>query len=290
MKPPLELQLVQIYFQTIHTLCPVVNELEFYQWYYGRDRKRKTAPLRDLILHTLIFAAFAHIDLEQLAQSPYSSVPDGQKTLFEHVHGLYNSLRDAHQGAIELVQCSCILTHWSPYDSSLEVNCFWADEALRHSLLGGLRMSNRPFHRVIWWCCLHRNRTLSLALRRPHKLKQYQPGRLPVIADFGDMWAPSVDVKNSRIFAATLFILLCKLSIIMNEIVLLRHNSSRWDDWRDRSDAQGSTTPVLDRIVAIDRSLGDLNASFVRTIRESDKAKLHSRIRVCPHMLSIMIQ
>lgn len=273
----------------MHTLCPVINELDFYQWYHGRDRKKKNSPLRDLLLHVVIFAAFAHVDLEQLRQSPYSSVPDGQQTLFEHAHGRYNALRDTYQGAVELVQSACILSHWSPYDSSIEVNCFWSDETIRHAVLGGLQLSNRPFHRVIWWCCLHRNRTLSLALRRPHKLKQYQPGRLPVLADFGDLWAPSPAVKSSRIFSATLFIFLCKLSVIMNEIVLLRHNNSRWDDWRAHSDIKGSTESILDRIVAIDRSVVELKAAFESAIQELEDPKIHGRIRVSAHILHIMI-
>jgi hypothetical protein len=274
----------------MHTHCPVLEELFFYQWYHGRDRKKKNIPLRDLILQVVIFSAFAHIDLEQLEKSPYSSVPDGQKALFEHVHELYNSLRDANQGAVELVQCSCILSHWSPYDSSREVNYFWADEALRHALLGGLHLSNRPYDRIVWWCCLQRNRTLTLALRRPHKLKQYQPGRLPTIADFGTLWAPNVDVENSRIYAANLAIFMCKLSVIMNEIVLLRHNSSRWDDWRDRGDTQGSMESILDRIVGIDRSLNEWTAAFDHTIREFDETKIHRRTRVSARMLPMMLQ
>lgn len=272
----------------MHTLCPVLEELFFYQWYHGRDRKKKNIPLRDLIFHVVIFSAFAHIDLDQLEKSPYSSVPDGQKALFNHVHELYNSLRDANQGAAELVQCSCILSHWSPYDSSREVNYFWADEALRHALLGGMNHSNRPHDRVVWWCCLQRNRCLTLALRRPHKLKQYQPGRLPTIADFGTLWAPNADVEHSRIYAANLTISLCKLSVQMNEIVLLRHSSSRWDDWRDRSDAQDSTGLILDRIVAIDRSLNAWAAEFEHTIREFDETKIHRRTCVSVHVLRIM--
>jgi hypothetical protein len=283
------MELLQIYFQTMHTLCPVINEVDFYQWYHGRARKKKNRPLRELLLHVVIFAAFAHVDLEQLRQSPYSSVPNGQQALFEHAHSLYNSLRDTHQGSVELVQSACILSHWSPYDSSIEVNCFWSDETIRHSVLGGLQSSNRPFHRVIWWCCLHRNRTLSLALHRPHKLRKYQSGRLPVLADFGDLWAPSPAVKSSRIFSAALFIFLCKLSVIMNEIVLLRHNSSRWDDWRAGSDAQGSTEPVLDRIVTIDRSIGVLKNAFESAIRDMDGQEIHGRTRVGAHVLHIMI-
>ena len=274
----------------MHTLCPVLEELPFYQWYQVRDRKKNSDPLSNLILQVIIFSAFAHIDVEQLEKSPYSSVPDGQKALFEQVHELYNSLRDSRQGSVELAQCACILTHWSPYDSSREVNYFWADEALRHALLGGLHLSNRSQHRIIWWCSLQRNRTLTLALRRPHKLKQYRPGRLPTIADFGTLSALNPDVKHSRLYAAHLAISLCNLSVIMNEIVLLRHNSSRWDDWRDRSDSTGSTEPIIDRIMSIDRSLTEWTAAFERTVSKFDETKIHRRTRLSTHLLRMMVQ
>ncbi|RVX68020.1 hypothetical protein B0A52_08431 [Exophiala mesophila] len=294
----LELQLVQIYFQTMHTLCPVLDELEFYQWYQKRRSeqiadfpRQESEPLRELVFHTIIFSAFAHVDEEQLKQSPYVSVPHGQKTLFGHARDRYNEVRDAHQGAIELVQTSLILSHWSPYDETREVNYFWGDEALRHALLAKLHSSNLPHHRIIWWCGLQRNRTLTLALRRPHKLKQYPPGRLPRVSDFGSRRLDhNMPLKGPKIYAALLFISLCKLSVIMNEIVLLRHNSNRWDDWRGKDYSSNKHGSDLDRIVAIDKSLVEWNVMFERSVRDFDESKIPRRMRVSGHVLRIMSQ
>lgn len=281
----------------MHTLCPVLDELEFYQWYQRRrsdqnvDTSQLDSPLNELVFHAIIFAAFAHVDEEQLKQSPYVSVPHGQKTLFDHARDHYNHVRDKHQGAIELVQTAVILSHWSPYDETREVNYFWGDEALRHALLAKLHSSNLPHHRIIWWCGLQRNRTLTLALRRPHKLKQYPPGRLPCVSDFGSRRPNhSMPLKGPKIYAALLFICLCKLSVIMNEIVLLRHNSTRWDDWRGKDDSGNRHGSDLDRIVAIDKSLVEWNVMFERSVRDFDEARIPRRMRVSGHVLRIMSQ
>lgn len=120
-------------------------------------------------------------------------------------------------------------------------------------------------------------------------MKQYPPGRFPVISDFesaSHMY--NKPLKSPKLYAASLFISLCKLSVIMNDIVLLRHNNSRWDDWRAPSDYIDPAGPNLDRIQKIDGALGEWNTSFERAIQEFDETKIPRRIRLSSHLLRII--
>ncbi|EXJ71831.1 uncharacterized protein A1O5_04332 [Cladophialophora psammophila CBS 110553] len=286
----LQAELLQLYFRTVHILCPVVNEFEFYHRNYTLAKGRQRTPLQELLLHAMLFASFAHVNQLQLSKSPYKSVIEGQKALFNHVSRSYTTESERQPGNIVLIQTALILSHWSPYDTSKDVNNFWADQAIQHAASGKNFNTGRPHDRVVWWCCLTRNRMLALALRRPHKLKQHEPCDLPVITDFGSS-VPGPEfrlLRESKMYAGEIFIALCKLSLIMNKIVLLRHSVSRWDDWRTMG-AQSSGLR-LDDLIAIDRELQDWHSAFEHATSQFDGSKLPRRLRVSVHVLSIISQ
>lgn len=272
-------------------LCPVVEKHEFLNWYRNRSSLGPPEGLRSLVLQATVFAAFAHCSDQELSQSPYISIPEGQKHLFERVRRQYMDLAEKNEGSPELIQCALILSHWSPYDSSKDVNSFWADEAIHHARICELESSNDPQHRVIWWCCLTRNRILALALRRPHKLRAGCLKQTSYVDIFGKAWPTSSSLLSDlERMASILFVSLCKLSEYMNSIVLLRHSSSRWDDWRAYQTGSELAGTDINSIMVIDQGLGEWNADFEQQIMQHAMGKIPRQFRPSVYFLRLVYQ
>jgi len=287
--PALQLQLIRLYFQTVHILCPALNEMEVYDCYRQKDEGAHSVTPQELVFQAILFSAFPYLSDEQLVQSPFSSIASGQKALFHLVRNMYHQLEHRHQGDIALVQTALLLSHWSPYDASEEVNVFWADEAFHHATLGRLHEGRTPRDLVVWWCCMVRNRLLALGIRRPYTLRRYKPVRMLTIVDLSGK-KPSFrsSLSRARIYAAEIFISLCKLSIVINEVVLLKHHASRWDEWRANEGFLDSADRHLDRIASIDRMLSLWNTSFEQTIAQFDESFMSRYFQVSLHTLRII--
>ncbi|KIX08849.1 uncharacterized protein Z518_03506 [Rhinocladiella mackenziei CBS 650.93] len=269
-------RLVSLYFQTVHTLCPLMDMVAFKRWY--TEQPRVSSPLKELVFQAILFAAFQHLSNSEVCQTPFSSVIEGQKALFNYVHSLYSAIESQNEGRVELVQAALLLTYWTPFDFSQEVNSYWVDKAFYHAMIGKLHLRGQPYHSVIWWCCLVRNRTIALGLRSPHKLRHYKPGPMLQVSDFRpSLLVRGMDLRRAPLLAAETFLCLCKISVAINKIVLLRHGAWHWDTWRTYSTS-------LDQIKEIDQMLDKTMGEFEvlltkydeRTFSRSFKASLHS--------------
>ena len=150
----------------------------------------------------------------------------------------YYEAAERCEGATALVQIALLLSRWSPYDKSTRVNNYWVDQAFHHAMVARLSESGAPYSRVIWWCCIVKNRGLALGLRRPDTLRVYEPGPMLQWEDCGAMarlalmpqlYSPQV---YSKICVIEAFIALCGLSELMKDIVLLRSRWGQYADWR----------------------------------------------------------
>ncbi|KAK5195067.1 hypothetical protein LTR92_005197 [Exophiala xenobiotica] len=137
-----EATLVSLYFTTCHYLCPAIEEAKFLEWYHTYTYQHEA--LQDLVLEAMLFSAFAYVSEEQLRRSPFKSVPEGQHALFRSIQARYHVLEQSYSGAVALTQVALILSFWSPYNGSQEVNSFWVDEAFRHALIAKLYDGSRP--------------------------------------------------------------------------------------------------------------------------------------------------
>lgn len=190
-----------------------------------------------MLLYAVFFGAFGHLGNHQLAGSPFSSVVEGQTRVFEVTRALFHA-NSEWKGDIALVQTALILSYWSPQDTTTEVNAYWVDHATQHAIDGGFFSEGSEKHqRVIMWCCLVRNRTIVLGLRRPQLLYKLEPGRLPEPADFCECCTDgSIQELKVKRCGVRSFILTCKLSEIMAAIIESRtkvHWGSWWQEGKD---------------------------------------------------------
>ncbi|KIX06636.1 uncharacterized protein Z518_04612 [Rhinocladiella mackenziei CBS 650.93] len=283
----LETRLIMLYFLTVHTLCPVVDKEYFCNWQTpGRPVIQSLTTLR---VRCMFFAAFQHLGVSELRGSPFTSIIEGQHCLFNEARRLYEALdTKQHEGAVELVQAAILLSHWSPYDCSQDVNSFWVDKAFHHAVIGKLDAGAERHHRIMWWCCLVRNRTISLALRRPHKLKRnLRPCPMLHLADLlpARMAARRrggiVEANTASQVGAHAFVHMCRLSVIMEQTLLLRHESQRWDTWRGRD-------RTVDMLRELDQALETHTRQFQATLARFNLRRLLRQQKVSFRVLRII--
>ena len=87
--------------------------------------------------------------------------------------------------------------------------------------------------KLLWWCCIIRERMLALGMQRPYRLHGTAKERpLPVEIDFGlEVIFPkytSVTVKREL---PNVFLLLCKLSIIMEDVAIFQRKAQFTRKW-----------------------------------------------------------
>jgi hypothetical protein len=206
--------MLTVFFRTVHVFCPVLDEADFLAQYNGTVRGG--SKLYSLLVQAAVFAGFGHASDDQVEKSPWNTVMEGQKTLFEIARASYHSLKDAHLGSLELTQAAVILSHWSPFDDTEEVNIFWVDEAFQNALHSRLHASFRRLNRRVWWCCLVRNRLTALGLRRPDTLKHIRYVKGFDALDIDTSESPGCcSIGQIRLLLQKLFVQLCVLSEIM---------------------------------------------------------------------------
>ncbi|KIW28930.1 uncharacterized protein PV07_04782 [Cladophialophora immunda] len=249
-----------------------------------------------MLLHAVYFAAFGHLNDSQLRQSPFQSIVEGQTSLFRMVQSMYHFHSQARPSdTLILAQVAVLLSFWSPYDSSVEVNSFWAAEAIRHSLQSGPFDAPAPTSgqkRMVMWCSLVRNRTIVLGLRRPRLLfDAVDPGRLPEPEDFRYSLTASSSSsvsswKKSDRCAAAAFIFLCQLSRIMAAIIKSR-TAVQWVPWWQDSLGMGQFSRV-GHAMELERRLNAWDQEFERCYHAQGVHWVGDEDYAYLHILSIM--
>jgi hypothetical protein len=279
--------LLKIYFDSVHTLCPVVDRVKFYQWFDHGHEDDHFTPFQRLLLDAMSFAAFQHVNSKQLGQSKFSSVHEGQKAFFDSAHCRYRLLCDKVDNRLELVQATLLLTIWAPSDSSPDINSFWLDRAIDHATKLGLPQSRIPGHRIVWWCCIVRNRVLALGLRRPHKLRCLPVPPPLTCADFTIVTSRAFTTYiKGNLLAAELFLAFCKLSDIIESVVKLRAQITTWDEWKTRGSI-ASPTFKLAEIMRTDNEMCQWEVDF-QSLQTQCEALSTSR-RLLASVLSIRL-
>ncbi|OAG35274.1 hypothetical protein AYO21_10545 [Fonsecaea monophora] len=272
----LELQdkLVQLFMTSVYILCPAMNAAEFYRWYQTRYDVPDDGSLKSLVLQAVLFVTFPHLSDEERQVSGLGTVPQAQKVLFEYTLSLYQTATLTKEGHVALTQTALLLSHWSPYNNSREVNSFWIDEAFRHAILGRLYSSTDCHDVRTWWCCVVRNRVLAFALCRPNKLRRIAPGKLP------EFWAcernpalprskchPKKDVDQ-------IFVAICMLSNIMCEILALQSNVGRLDSASSLRERQKLDNEHLRQVTELEFHLQTWAEYYETTLSAIDQDSL----------------
>jgi hypothetical protein len=183
---------------------------------------------------------------------------------------------------LTLTKIALLLTYWSPFDAEYQVNNYWIDRAFYHARaiklwdLQGKSVASSRRYRIIWWCCLLRDRLVSMALRRPYRIHEAK-STWPIVSetDFGleAMFPKFITVKTKRTMIDS-FIWICKLSDIIRDIAVF-HEQKRFDrEWFDGLIGSAATLAEEIQVSQFDSQLRDwkeeylkLNGEYINSLR-----------------------
>ena len=171
---------------------------------------------------------------------------------------------------IVLTQVALMLTYWSPFDNEYKVNNYWVDQAFHHARAIKLHDFERDSgptssrRKIIWWCCLMRDRLVACGLRRAYRIQEVK-AVWPVVKqiDFGlEVMFPrfiDTETKHAMIDA---FIWLCKLTDIMRDIAVF-HETNRFDrEWAGGHASEATVVPSLTRVSQFDGLLRNWKTGY----------------------------
>ena len=175
-----------------------------------------------------------------------------------------------------LTKLALLLTYWSPFDTEYQVNNYWTDRAFYHARVirlwdhRGKTAVTSTRCRIIWWCCLLRDRLISIALRCPYRIQEAKSA-WPIVSetDFGleVMFPQFMTVKTKRAVIDS-FIWLCKLSDIMRDIAVF-HERKRFDrEWSDNIIDRATIMPEASRVSQFDSQLRNWREEYLKVSSE----------------------
>ncbi|KAL1615262.1 hypothetical protein SLS56_011886 [Neofusicoccum ribis] len=230
--PQLRAELVRLYFSNVHPICPIIDEHRFWELYSSVSEDAFSARFPSILFQSMLFAAFAHANSEQLRAAGYQSSHDAQAEYYRILKAAYQSAQVQVSNEVDeivLAKTALLLSFWCPPQVDVMTTSFWADRAFHHTkqfLRKWARRENTPVPKrpgIVHWCCIIRSTLISYSMRRPYQLHaDEEPLCDPeeVRAEFGlealfhDFTTPEEKLRMIDDFVAT-----CKLSKNLNMIL-----------------------------------------------------------------------
>lgn len=171
--------------------------------------------------------------------------------------------------AVVLTQICLLISLWSPGPGGVQNNSYWLNLAFKHANDDELwktqpSTDGRQCRRkLLWWCCLVRDRILALGMRRPYRLHRGPCEEALLTPTDFDLKVTAdqqrTDIQSKRI-AILAFVWLCKLSEIMAAIAVFQRQTRFSREWNGE-DVRDSTSE-LEQVTAFDRDIREWKEQF----------------------------
>ncbi|UPK95877.1 hypothetical protein LCI18_006812 [Fusarium solani-melongenae] len=168
--------LLNQYFANIHPQLPLLSEAGFWESYRAKDPSWGSKPkLSLLVFQAMLFAASNFASSENVTLLRHSSARDLRASCYRKAKLLYDF--NTEKSPVAIAHAALLLSFWTPpLDAVDEMpNARWLSIAIENSLKAKAHIASgthRPMTnesgalRRLWWCCIIRDRTLALGLRR----------------------------------------------------------------------------------------------------------------------------
>lgn len=174
-------EFLQQYFLHVHPLLPLVNEGDFWDIYrQAPDGNAQNDRVSLLVFQAIVFASCNFVSRATIKALGYPSIRSARASLYRRAKLLYDL--ESESSPLAIAQAALLLSFWSP-STTRKPNTAWLSLAIQHAksaeahhyaAMPVFSASTHPLqHRKqnilkrIWWCCIIRDRTLGLLMRRP---------------------------------------------------------------------------------------------------------------------------
>ncbi|KAL3456989.1 fungal-specific transcription factor domain-containing protein [Aspergillus heterothallicus] len=169
-KPELDI-LLRHYFLYVHPFCPLVDEAVFWRAYKQTREGDTRIPL--LLLRAMIFCGSCFVPAALAKRCGYDSLLGFRDDLYNRTKALYES--GLETDSLTISRAALLLTFYCS-DFDVHTNSEWLrisiNEArtVRARIIKAKELTSdieRTEFKRLWWCCLIRDRSLALGMRRP---------------------------------------------------------------------------------------------------------------------------
>ncbi|KAM5373450.1 hypothetical protein ACJZ2D_006944 [Fusarium nematophilum] len=229
-KPALD-EFVQQYFLHVHPILPLINEGDFWAMYRSPPCEATNADRLSLVvLQAMIFVACPFVPTSTLEDLGLSSARHARSVLYSKTKTLFHM--GNHRDNVSRAQAALMLTYHAPaiYDRT---NSYWLGIAIHFAKMGGADQyqsnSLSPECTItlkrLWWCCILRDRIMTLGLGRSLQIKptDFDFSQPALLADDiedeihgSEVYDPATKRVLIRLIAS-----LCELAVAMNDILIL---------------------------------------------------------------------
>uniref|UniRef100_A0A8H7N7F7 Zn(2)-C6 fungal-type domain-containing protein n=1 Tax=Bionectria ochroleuca TaxID=29856 RepID=A0A8H7N7F7_BIOOC len=237
---PLLDEFLQQYFLHVHPMLPLVNEGDFWDLY--SQNPKSTSPddrLSLLLLQTILFASCNFVSKTTLKALGFPSIRAARASLYRRGKLLYDL--EAESSPLASAQAAVLLSLWAP-PSTKKPNTSWLSLAIQHAKSAEahhyasmpvfsaethpLQHRKQNILKRVWWCCVIRDRTLGLLMRRPIQItrEHFDFETSPVlgfpdlVGEFGRSQVYSPDTKR---WLAEILVQLVELYVVLTDIIVL---------------------------------------------------------------------
>ncbi|KAI1029397.1 hypothetical protein LB504_010656 [Fusarium proliferatum] len=251
------------YFLHVHPLLPMLDEGDF--WYLQSDSNpanyRSNCP-DILLLQAMLFAACQFMSEDEVKALGFRDLRQAKACFYKRAKLLYSSQIQTNHNL--MAQAALLLTYWSCSLNSSEKqpNSIWLSRAISHAkALGadkcadlskavGQASIQQRLHdnrlRRIWWCCIIRDRIISLCLHRHLQIsRDHLDNHATTTISYDTLSGEKyrshvyhVDTKSSLI---TLMLTMTDLCLCLSDILTVVHPAKDFTV----SDARDSTRRML---------------------------------------------
>ncbi|KAI5458827.1 fungal-specific transcription factor domain-containing protein [Mariannaea sp. PMI_226] len=227
-RPALD-EFLRQYFIYSHPILPLLNESKFWRMY--STQHRRAAPQNKIslfVLQAILFVSCPFVSTSTLSSLGFRSIQAARKDFYSRAKALFDF--NLQKDDVALAQGTLLLTYHSPTTMD-KVNTYWLESAIHfarnahadqyHTL--GVPPQEQHVLKRLWWCCILRDRIMSLSFRRPLTIRPNdfdfgQPGLSE--SDFiNEARGPCVYNAPSKRSLACMIASLCELAAILNEVL-----------------------------------------------------------------------
>jgi len=165
-----------------------------------------------------------------------------------------------------LTRAALLLSYWSPYDSEIQANNYWIDQAFAKAQearlfepQNHLRTISPGRGKLIWWCCLLRDRLLAFGLYRCRSLHEdTSAGTLLSQEDFGlELANPKFMDKTSKQRSIKNFIHQCELSQSIAQILRFQEQGKHTKNSKGLRHVDAKELQEVDSLISALRQWGN---------------------------------
>ncbi|CAG8367821.1 unnamed protein product [Penicillium salamii] len=226
-------EFIQQYFLHVHPILPLINEGDFWDLYSdtAHGPRREFLPL--LLFQAILFASCNFISPSTVQALGYPSIRVMRASFYRHTKLLYDL---GSESSPLLVSQAALLLSFTSLSECRKPNISWLSIAIENAKLAEAHLyasistssilpKERNILKRLWWCCIIRDRSTGLLMRRPIQITRHhfdfacQPW---CVADLADEFERSRVYDSSTKRALALILKhWSELNIILTDILML---------------------------------------------------------------------